>query len=133
MTGRPNHSDQQTRSTVRSLAAMLVLVSLGLFVLVSATSLHYHVLPDGRLVVHSHPVDGPSEGGGRHDHTPGEYILVKAAVSSIQADEPLPQLVPIFAGLSAGYIADAAEQRLLSYQGTQLAFRAPPLAGTLSA
>ncbi|MCK4605704.1 MAG: hypothetical protein KAU35_00265 [candidate division Zixibacteria bacterium] len=47
------------------------------FIAGTLTSLHLHVLPDGRVVVHSH-AQPESDSGTRHNHTDQEYKFFAA-------------------------------------------------------
>ena len=64
--------------------AVLVVFAVALFVTANVTGLHLHVLPDGRVVVHSHPVDRDGEGGSRHRHTEHEYAVLSALGKPLQ-------------------------------------------------
>jgi hypothetical protein len=61
------------------LLSLLVFLSLIAFMASNIYSIHTHVLPDGRVIVHSHPVghdDGEeSQDHHHHSHTEKEYII----------------------------------------------------------
>jgi len=68
---------------VRAIAVFIVL-AIVIFITASVLGLHLHVLPDGRVVVHSHPVDGGDEGRSRHQHTEHEYAVLSALGRPLQ-------------------------------------------------
>ena len=65
-------------SLMPRLVAVLVIISLATFRTAIFLTLHVHVLPDGRVVVHSHPVDKEEEQKSHHEHTDSEYALLTA-------------------------------------------------------
>ncbi len=52
-----------------ALLLALVTVNWGYF-----SGLHLHVLPDGRIIAHSHPVEGRSPAG-EHEHSNRDYVV----------------------------------------------------------
>lgn len=50
--------------------------------------LHLHVLPDGRPVVHSHPVDPGSKEGNRHQHSAHERAIIAGLFKSPSFHSP---------------------------------------------
>lgn len=68
---------------VRAIAVFVVL-AIVIFITANVLGLHLHVLPDGRVVVHSHPVDGGDEGKSRHQHTEHEYAVLSALRRPLQ-------------------------------------------------
>jgi len=72
-----------TTFLVRAIAGLIVL-AIATFVTANVHGLHVHVLPEGREVVHSHPVDGDEEGGSRHQHTEHDYAVLSALAKPLQ-------------------------------------------------
>ena len=68
---------------VRAIAVFVVL-AIVIFITANVLGLHLHVLPDGRVVVHSHPVDGGDEGKSQHQHTEHEYAVLSALGGPLQ-------------------------------------------------
>ncbi len=72
---------KNTRLNDRLLRLLSILVFLSLTGFISSNfySIHMHVLPDGRVVVHSHPVGHDdaeeSKDHRHHSHTKKEYII----------------------------------------------------------
>lgn len=69
----------------RLIAAFVALVIIS-FKATSLITLHSHVLPDGRIIAHSHPLPGSSDHEERHKHTSWEYIIFDAVGHLYQAD-----------------------------------------------
>ncbi len=65
-------------------AAIIVVLSIVGFIAVSVVCLHLHVLPDGRVVVHSHPVHKDDENGSKHQHTAHQYAILTALGNLLQ-------------------------------------------------
>ena len=107
----------------RALALLLIVAMLTVGI-ASVVGLHLHVLPDGRLVVHSHPVSNRSS---QHHHSSHEFALLDAAAHIFQGDLPsvaadlLPEPVLLYT-LQAAHGAQRAPLDIIS-----LADRAPPV------
>ncbi len=59
--------------------ALVIILALTGFIGASIISMHIHILPDGRVIVHSHATESSSSGesnGGSHSHTGKEYMLI---------------------------------------------------------
>ena len=67
-------------------AAILVVLTIVSFNAASVIDLHLHTLGDGRVVVHSHPVDKDDEGGSQHQHTANEYAVLNTLGKLLQVD-----------------------------------------------
>jgi len=61
----------------------MVLVIMGLFILNTTLFTHTHILPDGRVVAHAHPVkDTPNPlPAGKHTHSHTEYLVLDHSVA----------------------------------------------------
>lgn len=68
------------------MTAVAVVVTLALFQTAYISNLHVHVLPDGRIVAHSHPVERDSKSGSGHQHLQYEYSYLNALGKLLQAD-----------------------------------------------
>jgi len=68
------------------IAVFVALAIIG-FKATSLITLHIHILPDGRVVAHSHPLPGNQDDDSKHKHTPHEYVILNAVVHSYQADD----------------------------------------------
>ena len=61
---------------------MFVQCTLGMFMAATLLSMHVHVLPDGRMITHSHAV--PESGSeGSHTHTDQDYQFIGAINQTI--------------------------------------------------
>lgn len=69
-------------STMKQLVSLLLVVSLVGYGVSSLLNLHIHVLPDGTIVAHSHPIPD-EEGGHKHKHSHKEFEAIKAAVNAL--------------------------------------------------
>jgi len=58
------------------LLAAFVMVAMVTALAASVLGLHAHVLPDGRMVVHWHPVDKGVRGKTNHQHSGHEYTVL---------------------------------------------------------
>ena len=81
-------------STVLSLlfrsTVIILIFSIAGFITVSVISIHLHVLPDGRIVAHSHQTDRGEENDSKHEHTPNQYAILTALGNLFQGyDLPL--------------------------------------------
>ena len=59
--------------------SLLILISLIGFMVSVSVSMHIHILPDGRIIVHSHTTertDTNDSGQSNHSHTGKEFTLV---------------------------------------------------------
>ena len=65
-------------------AVIIVVLSITGFIAASVICLHLHILPDGRVVVHSHPVHKDEENGSRHQHTADQYAILTALGNLLQ-------------------------------------------------
>jgi len=65
-------------------AAIIVVLSIGGFIAASVICLHLHVLPDGRVVVHSHPLHKDEDNGSKHQHTAHQYAILTALGNLLQ-------------------------------------------------
>lgn len=74
----------------------LVVLAVAFVSTVYVTGLHLHVLPDGRAVVHSHPVDKDKEDNSPHQHTTNEYAILSAQGRLGYVDSPLIVWSPVF-------------------------------------
>ena len=76
----------QSRSA--KIIAVAVVLAIASFSVASVLSLHLHILPDGRAVVHSHPFKKDRGEGARHHHTDHDYavisVLAKVLLSAMQ-------------------------------------------------
>ncbi|MFH1688278.1 MAG: hypothetical protein ABIE70_12255 [bacterium] len=86
--------------------ATLVIIAIAAFNAAFYTGLHLHVLPDGRTVVHSHPVNRNEEGENRHQHSEQEYVVLASLAKLLLTDEPVldsdvPRLEPVFSPLES--------------------------------
>jgi hypothetical protein len=70
-------------SVIRLLICLTLMVTLVGYGAASLSTLHIHVLPDGRLVVHSHPLPD-DEGRHEHGHTQQEYVAIQAATRALE-------------------------------------------------
>jgi mannose/fructose/N-acetylgalactosamine-specific phosphotransferase system component IID len=65
--------------TTTKAVSLSILISLIGFMVSVTVSLHIHVLPDGRIIAHSHTTertDSGGSGGNNHSHTGKEFTLV---------------------------------------------------------
>jgi hypothetical protein len=55
-----------------------ILLVMGLFLLNMALFTHTHILPDGRVVTHAHPLNQQDSGfpSGHHSHTGKEFLVL---------------------------------------------------------
>ncbi|MBD3332263.1 hypothetical protein GF356_05390 [candidate division GN15 bacterium] len=104
----------------------IVLGAVALFVLVSAFSLHCHVLANGRIIVHSHPIDRTHGNDTSHDHSSQEFTLLKAAAFAFQAEEPDYAVVAHMNLRPLSSLKDRSQHAPVAYHGTQVSLRAPP-------
>lgn len=72
---RSRHPSQVVTALARAMA-VLVILSVAIFDTAYVLGLHLHVLPDGRVVAHSHPVDRSEESGSQHQHTKQDYAVL---------------------------------------------------------
>lgn len=61
---------------LKGILAGLVLLALSLFGCAAVVGLHLHVLPDGRVVAHSHPTESNEKRSGQHTHSGQEYTRI---------------------------------------------------------
>ncbi|MBD3401752.1 hypothetical protein GF420_02565 [candidate division GN15 bacterium] len=78
---------QKLSGPVASLAVLVVL-ALSAFQAASVLGLHVHVLPNGRVVVHSHPMDRDASGRSTHQHTEHDFAVLNAVGKVLQTDFP---------------------------------------------
>jgi hypothetical protein len=72
-----------TIATTGRLTAIILMLSLMGFSAASLLSLHIHVLPNGRVVAHSHPhSDDDSEH--QHHHTAQEFVVLQVAGRTLE-------------------------------------------------
>ena len=64
------------KNELLSLLALLVLISLVGYMAAAITSLHLHVLPDGRIFVHSHATENTSDSNRGHSHSDKDYQFI---------------------------------------------------------
>ena len=77
---------------VKRALALLLIATLLTTGIASVVGLHLHVLPDGRLVVHSHPVSNRSS---QHHHSSHEFALLDAATHHLfYGDLPMVAAAP---------------------------------------
>ncbi len=73
------------KSIFEKLAVILALYTV-IFIFSLTFNLHFHQLPDGRYVIHSHPNnDSNKSSGQKHDHTSREYVSIGPANSVFSA------------------------------------------------
>lgn len=58
------------------LLATFVVAAIVIALAASVVGLHAHVLPDGRIVVHWHPVDKAERGKTHHQHSGHDYTVL---------------------------------------------------------
>ena len=64
-------------SIIHKIISVVIISALGLFMVASLMTLHVHHLSDGRIIVHSHPVNH-SDSENSHSHTDEEYLFLGA-------------------------------------------------------
>ncbi len=110
----------------KRLIAALLLLSLTGFSAASLFSLHLHVLPSGRVVVHSHPL--PDDNDERsHNHSQQEYVALEAATRILEAGAFTPTDGPPINSDLRGIFYIDDELSLLIAPHSLVAKRAPPL------
>lgn len=62
-----------------------VLFSLVMYNISYFRGLHSHILPDGRIVAHSHPCEHNGKEDRNHDHTSNEFVVHSCAGQLLQA------------------------------------------------
>lgn len=66
-------------SIIHKILSVVIISALGLFMVASLMTLHVHHLSDGRIIVHSHPVNhSDSDSENSHSHTDEEYLFLGA-------------------------------------------------------
>lgn len=80
-------NDSMKKQVSYRLIAALVALAIISFKATSLLTFHIHVLPDGRVIAHSHPLPGSNDHEERHKHTSWEYIFLDAVGHSYQADD----------------------------------------------
>lgn len=90
-------SSQTLRTTVPRILAILVMSALLSSQFAVVLGLHWHALPDGTLVVHSHPVEKSRQGKGQHQHSSQEYTCLQIHGKLLpslnpELNQPIPPL-----------------------------------------
>ncbi len=65
----------RSKSAIQIVCVALLLF-LAAFMATSLATLHLHVSSDGRVYIHSHPLAGKSDNGGKHSHTQLDYSFL---------------------------------------------------------
>jgi len=68
------------------ITAAAVLLSLSAFQFTYLANLHLHILPDGRVVTHSHPTTHDDNDNGAHHHSQYEYAFLNAMGKILQVN-----------------------------------------------
>jgi len=76
-------------------ATLVVTLSIASFNIACAIGLHLHMLPNGRVVVHSHPVQKDKDGATGHQHSSDESAVLNACSKLLQSDDPIITLTHV--------------------------------------
>ena len=112
-------------SVTRRLICLILVATLIGFGGASLSTLHVHVLPDGRLVAHSHPLPD-DEGGHEHGHTQQEYVAIQAAARALETGGLTSDDGPLIELLVCGISEVSGEQSLPTTLVSAASERAPP-------
>ena len=109
----------------RALAIIVVLSTVG-FIAASVICLHLHVLPDGRVVVHNHPVHKDEENGSKHQHTADQYAILTALGNLLQGYDFLIFWAPVSITLAFSWICLCSDIAVSYLVVGDVHTRAPP-------
>ena len=107
------------------LTAVILTLSLGGFSAVSLVTLHYHVLANGQVVAHSHPLPDSNQGSS-HKHTRQQYAELDAAGQMLDTIVPEPVLYLSAAEYSTGRISLEPVSIPVFIPAWQISRRGPP-------
>lgn len=110
----------------KRLIAIFLLLSLTGFSAASLFSLHLHVLPGGRVVIHSHPLPDDNDEHS-HNHSQQEYVALEAATRILEAGALIPTDGPPINSDLRGIFYIDDELSLFITLHSLVAKRAPPL------
>gem|GEM_PF-2589473 len=113
------------RNIIRVVFASLASVAIGLQLVNISVNTHFHILPSGQIVTHSHGWPNGNRNLPNHKHSNNEFCLLSIAV----ADScPVPILLPV----PTVQITDRGYsfhfQFLVSFNTRSFQGRAPPIA-----
>ncbi len=112
-----------TPAPIMALAFMLIAAIIS-FEAAYFSGLHLHILADGRVVVHSHPIDASHKG--THHHTKREFTFLSALGNLIKITQLDFGVLPVVI-TSLLYFIDITEEGVFSYLATGvLNDRSPP-------
>ena len=83
-----NRQSHITQSNFARLPAMLVVLAVAALSFTYHINLHLHILPDGRVVAHSHPLTPDDRGRAKHQHLGNEYAVLNALAKLLLTDKP---------------------------------------------
>ena len=84
------------KKLLTGLTVFVLILSIAGFSAASLVSLHLHILPDGRVVVHSHShSDTGNKTGRHHNHTQREYTVLSAVNHALSKFTLLTVDVPV--------------------------------------
>lgn len=106
--------------------AVLAIFAVATFNTAYVSSFHLHVLPNGRVVVHSHPVDGDEENGSRHQHTGHEYVILSALGSLLQVDHVAIDWSPVYIEPVTSLVEFSDENDIACLVARSINKRGPP-------
>jgi hypothetical protein len=115
---------QKTGWAVKALV-VVVFAAVATFNVSYFLGLHLHVLPDGRTVVHSHPVDQNSQDG-THQHSANELAFLAGFAKLLLVDETEPHSVCIPFVPCAFTAPDLETTNVVGYDGDSPHKRSPP-------
>ena len=80
-------------SVISRLIAVLVILSIAAFSAASLVTLHYHILPGGFVIAHSHPLPDDNHRN-NHEHSRQQYAVLDAASQILDTVVlvPVPEL-----------------------------------------
>lgn len=114
----------------RSIGAVVLLFAISGLSIAATANLHLHVLPDGRIVVHSHPGSG-ERNSGRHDHSSSDYLAWGAFAKILQVDLISPLEFTGYVTSPVWWLEPAAISGPSSRPSASISPRAPPDASGL--
>ena len=116
----------QVASVLIRAMAILVILAVAIFDTAYVLGLHIHVLPDGRVVTHSHPIDRSEESGSQHQHSDYEYAVLTASGRVIQADCLHIGWSPVYIELATSWIELPDDNVISGLVSSSLNMRGPP-------
>ena len=75
-----------SQSKLARAITVAVVLAIASFSAASVLSLHLHILPDGRAVVHSHPIKKDRSEGARHHHSDHDYAIISVLAKVLLSD-----------------------------------------------